>query len=398
MNAPVLDLGAVRERVLRAIAPIEPAGPATVRPQDYEGCVRTGPQGSQLPHPSLIYLTLVDLLGFQNWGQEEKVAWSIPIDYSDHGFVLEHRKLGMALLSSDSQAREQDTHELVQRLEKGVRAARPYFDYRAQLAISKSEINVINQSKELWARYEYLRALHQEKLQEAVSLKEQYETTEVNEGGLIGTVTVGLWYEPERQVRWIAYAAIEAFFRWAEHVLVLVAILTGRIQTGDEVAKLIKNDWSRKFKKAIDLASAEAKQHYDNLYRVREELRNFLAHGAFGKQGECFRFHSRAGAVPVALKETGTVTLYELMTDTDLKNRQQSASSAEQIALDQLDEFCEFLWSEERAPARLYVEDGVDIFLNFSESRAKAMHSEEEMTEYLEWLNTEIDRAANMDW
>jgi hypothetical protein len=60
-------------------------------------------------------------------------------------------------------------------------------------------------------------------------------------------------------------------------------------------------DWKDKFKAAIDLRDQTAKGHYDTLLEIRRQIRNFVAHGAFGKDGQAFDFHSSAGAVPVRL-------------------------------------------------------------------------------------------------
>jgi hypothetical protein len=58
-----------------------------------------------------------------------------------------------------------------------------------------------------------------------------------------------------------------------------------------------KNEWSEKFKCALDISELISKQFYDQLLDIRRELRNFVAHGAFGKDGKAFNFHSGAGAV-----------------------------------------------------------------------------------------------------
>src|SRR6185295_6297860 len=99
-------------------------------------------------------------------------------------------------------------------------------------------------------------------------------------------------------------AAIEAFFSWTEHVLILIAILQGRLKTGMDVARVAQGDWSEKIKAAVDLSgNAKMKALYEELLEIRRQVRNFMAHGAFGKHGEAFRFHSGAGAVPVNLTD-----------------------------------------------------------------------------------------------
>src|SRR5262249_47435214 len=102
-----------------------------------------------------------------------------------------------------------------------------------------------------------------------------------------------------RNARWIALAAIDAFFSWTEHIFIHLALLQGVICTGKEVAELAKAEWSSKFKCALNIDDKITKSHFDKLVVIRRQLRNFVAHGAFGKEGEAFNFHSKAGAVPV---------------------------------------------------------------------------------------------------
>jgi hypothetical protein len=59
-------------------------------------------------------------------------------------------------------------------------------------------------------------------------------------------------------------------------------------------------EWADKVKTAIQLDDPEIKALYDELLSVRRQIRNYMAHGAFGKRGEAFDFHSTAGAVPVS--------------------------------------------------------------------------------------------------
>jgi hypothetical protein len=77
--------------------------------------------------------------------------------------------------------------------------------------------------------------------------------------------------------------------------------LQGNCVTGEDVATFAVANWDVKFKAALDINDPETKLFYDQLIIIRRQLRNFVAHGSFGKQGEAFSFHSGAGAVPVRL-------------------------------------------------------------------------------------------------
>jgi hypothetical protein len=96
----------------------------------------------------------------------------------------------------------------------------------------------------------------------------------------------------EPQPDWLALSAVEAYFSWTEHALIHLAILQSRLTTGTEVATLASGDWTGKFKAAIDLSEPDANKLLDRVLALRQDLRNHVAHDAFGKQGEAFSFHS----------------------------------------------------------------------------------------------------------
>jgi len=58
---------------------------------------------------------------------------------------------------------------------------------------------------------------------------------------------------------WVALAAIDAFFAWTEHIFIHLAILQGRITTGEEVATLAESEWKVKLKCAVDITDKVAK-------------------------------------------------------------------------------------------------------------------------------------------
>jgi hypothetical protein len=51
------------------------------------------------------------------------------------------------------------------------------------------------------------------------------------------------------------------------------------------VAELAESDWATKFKKALDIREPSTKIIFDKLVNIRRQIRNFVAHGSFGKQG-----------------------------------------------------------------------------------------------------------------
>jgi hypothetical protein len=155
---------------------------------------------------------------------------------------------------------------------------------------------------------------------------------------------------------------------------------------------MAESEWSEKYKCALDISDSTSKQLYDRLLEIRREFRNFVAHGAFGKEGRAFQFHSGAGAVPVLLPHRAgnkTFRIGEFLTFDD------------DAALEVIDKFSEHLWAGPRAPAKLYIQDTrLPVILTKASdgTYARAMYSIEDMETFVEHLTREADRAGDMDW
>jgi len=188
----------------------------------------------------------------------------------------------------------------------------------------------------------------------------------------------------------LAQSAIEAFFSWTEHVFIHLAILQAKLKTGEEVRTIATADWKTKFKSAIDIKDQTAKQYYDQLLDLRLQIRNFLAHGSFGKRGEAFSFHSGAGAVPLLITESleHPFHIFGLPATHDFS------------ALEQIEDFIQWLWSSPLAAAKHYIESGLPFILTYAAdgTYAKLMTDDKSMLEFVEHLQREWDNAANMDW
>lgn len=187
-------------------------------------------------------------------------------------------------------------------------------------------------------------------------------------------------------------SAIDAFFSWTEHVFIHLALLQGRISTGEEVTALAGAEWGEKFKMALDLSDRETKRQFDELTVIRRQVRNFVAHGGFGKQGEAFHFHSCAGTVPVILDYADPKHRFTLSAGLAFNDNK---------ALQSIATFIAHLWSGPRAPAKRYIQDaGLPLILTKVRDATykTAMASMAEMNKLARQLSSQIDAAANMDW
>lgn len=379
-----LEIEQLRKDALKAISPLCPADTSK-----YFWGKRTT-AGRELPPYYIVYFLLADLLGFSVLGKEEKVAWSIVLELEDTTFVIEHRKMGLGIFVQDPVAGEIQARKVLDLITRGARVSEKYFDSLAEAAIRNSKLNLLNKSKYLYNRLEYFLSLYKKAKQEAELRKEE---------SILETLPDGTYqarhpsrYDFERQADWLAITAIEAFFSWTEHVFIHLALLSGSIITGADTASLAEADWPEKFKKALDLGDTNVKKFYDELILIRRQLRNYIAHGAFGKRGEAFRFHSKAGAVPVLMPHNGRNVRFSMQGDLSFR---------EETALSVIEEFIKFLHTGKQSVVFKYVQESeLPTVLTYvaNGKYKRATTSMGAMNALIYEMQEQFDRSANMEW
>jgi hypothetical protein len=395
----------IREAVTRILNELEPAGSPR---SDAEGkglmLYASGTiAGRDLPAYYLVYFLLIDLLGYPSVGQWEKTAWAVPVRYRGRLYGIEHRKFGIGVFAPNldpsatrsvkpNEQAEEDAREITHLITKAVSIAEPYFQWRAEQAVSTADINVINKSIELYDRYEFFRNRFWTLSNEA----EQMKAAELNNKKLPLHERTYVYeeviksYQLHREINWTAQAAIEAFFSWTEHAFIHLAILQGKLSSGEEIANLAESDWKAKFKSALDVTETQTKVHYDRMLDLRAQVRNFVAHGAFGKRGEAFSFHSGAGAVPVILTNNQKHR-FSFTGRTEYKER---------LAIADIESFLQHLWSGSLAPAKHYIFSSLPSIVSYVEDGTykRLMQSEDEMKAFVTRLSAKFNGALDMDW
>jgi hypothetical protein len=381
------DLEGIRTAALQALGTISPRSGGAGERSLPQGSSMLAKAGDDLPPYYLIYFLFVELLRFPHYGRAEKVAWGIPFEYQGNAFFVAHHKFGVRLFAPT----EAEAAKVVSLIWRAIKKAEPFFTWLAERAVSGSELNVVNRSRQLLERFEFYRDEYQRKLTEPVESDEDH----IQRVRASGSAMVSDWYRPAYKRRmeagWLGLSAIDGFFSWTEHVLIHLAILKGRVTTGKEVAKLAGAIWADKFKAALDIANAETKTFYDNLAAIRCQFRNFNAHGAFGKQGEAFSFHSGAGAVPVRLTDKPERPAFSFSLDEEIP---------EAKAIQEIERFIGFLRRTECA-ALSYIQDSdLPTILSYTTDGTyqQAMGSVENMEALVRRLTREWEQAANMDW
>ena len=385
-------LANIRDAAIQAIAPIRAADESASAEPTFLFSAQRTKAGRELPPYFLLYFLFVDLLGFKNLGQFEKTAWSVPIDYEGEVFLIEHRKFGAGVFARDPASQEVQAGEIVARIKKAVKVAEPFFDWLADQAMAASKLNVINRTDDQFQRFEFFLAEYRRTAKVLMEHTDRHPKAPTIEHSSATDDFFSGRFTLYQQAGWLASSVIDAFFSWTEHVFIHLAILQGRIISGLEVAKLANDEWSKKFKCALDVADPDTKGFYDDLVEIRRQHRNFVAHGSFGKRGEAFSFHSGAGATPVLLPHRAGSRRFSLTGPTAIEDPE---------AIKVILAFIDHLWSGARAPARSYLQrSSLPIILTMAAdgTYSRAMASVQAMQDLVDRLVQMWDRAANMDW
>lgn len=388
MNFPG-DIEILKQKLEKILDPIASAvAKETKAEKDFLFTASRTDAGRSLPPYYLIYFLFVDLLGYKNLGQFEKVAWSVPIDYNGTAYLLEHRKLGMGLFASDKESQVADCREIVKKIAKAVKAAQPYFEWVANEAAKRSDLNVLNHSLRLHDRYTYFVDEYKGKIQEANARKDERIRTQHSSNSWSVQFP---YYELKKESEWLAISAIDAFFSFTEHVFIHAAILKGVALTGEDVANLADNEWASKFKACLDVHDQDIKTHYDQLVSIKRQIRNYIAHGAFGKNGEAFQIHSGAGAVPLLMPHQKGSSRFSM---------QSGIVFNDEEAIKAVEKFMGFYWKSNMFPEVIYIQSSMPSILPYASDStyARAMSSTKDMEDFVEYLTRVHDDSANMDW
>lgn len=344
--------------------------------------------GRTLPEYYLVYFLLVDLLAFPATGQDEKVAWSVPISFGGKTFVIEHRKMGLGIFCPNPKHSELEASDIARRIRSACKRAIGYFRELAMRGVVQGQLNIANLHEDLYGRYLFLQSMHGE----SVSNLERLHA--IRSGRAKDTsnqmARPGDYFELGRQCDWLSRSVFEAFFAWTEHVFVHLAAMRGVVQNGEALLELTGAEWADKFKAAFPITESPWKAHFDALLTVRQEHRNLTTHGAFGKDGRAFTFHSGAGAVPVRLDDS-------TLNGVTIVPRAKQPSQEQGLAI--LRDFLDSLSSGKTREYLKYLESGLPTILTLAargDYRAAAQASQ--MDDLIEYWGRARDDAANMDW
>jgi hypothetical protein len=378
-----------KEIALKILSPIKTIDEKTKAEKNFLFSAKRCPTTNKLPDYYLVYFLFADLLEFKNLGQFEKIAWSFPIEYNEKAFLIEYRKFGIGIFVNNIEQDQGEANEIVNKIIKAVKAIKLYYNYVAEEGVKKSEINVNNYNFDLFERFSYLKDLYKIQYSKYEKNKGKTKTENLPNGG---KVVSSLDYPFFKNSKHLAISVIEAFFSYTEHLFIHIAIIAQNISDGEQITKLIEAEWKTKFITAIPLSNKEESKFYNELLIVRQQMRNFVAHGAFGKNGNAFQFHSKTGAVPVLMKHDKNKNKFEFQGNLNFNDE-------EVIKL--IENFIEYLWKSKYQPVMLYTQEyylPTIVTLSKNGVYKEAVESMENMEEFATRLSNKLDDSANMDW
>lgn len=217
--------------------------------------------------------------------------------------MLTHEKFGVRLYvgtSNDAEALGQEILTKLATITGAVEA--DVLKKLARRRMTEGRVTVLNQAAYLRRMYEYFR----ERAEKSLKDSEAADTKELGEPGEPDWLTKGSSRHFQRLETgsFNALAAINAYFSWLEHVLVLALAFTDQDASEGTLDRHMRAPWSEKFRRVLDMQEADANRMLGRLREVAETYRNPYAHGGFDKLGATVSVHLPGiGPVPARLTD-----------------------------------------------------------------------------------------------
>lgn len=385
---------ALSPKASRHVAPIlSRFGP----PSDkrWEGTFACRVAREQAPVPWLVYLVLVQIGGLKDIGRHEKTLWQVPFRFDGIDAVIRHEKFGLRLYIDRGGLHGRDSstvaEDILSKLRALITAAeRDILKDLAARRLDDGRVTLVNQNHPLRGAYEHFRR----EAQESLAASRDPDTTEIGEPGTDGWLTIGLSRRFERTEigSYNGLAAINAYFSWLEHVLVLMFAFASEPPTKSRLASHIGNRWADKFKSIFDMHEPDTGRVYADLHDIAETYRNTYGHGGFDKRGAAIAVHVEGiGAVPAALSDIRSSPHFEAY---------PFATESFTDVTTKLDRVDAFLQHGPMSLAKRYIDSGLDAAFDPSSRSAllRAARSVENMERLIERRSKMVDDYLNMDW
>lgn len=341
------------------------------------------------PLPDLILFGLTRLCDLREQGPAEKLRWGVQGQYKGSQFVVTLEKFGLRLYVVND-ASEAERESIVGCLRTAARLAEAHVRTLAQDQVDAGNVTIENQYRFFEGAYRFFR----HKAKRAYTSKPP--KTKVLRRSSDGHATS--WssqpFKPLIDGGYYAGAMLDAYFSRLEHALVLALAFTPFDPSESRLLHFVSAHWDEKLRTIFDFGTDDrARKIYEDLRKLKEELRNPLAHGGFAKKGASFNFHvERFGALPVLLSGHGrTVDMFFTRMPQDAYTK----------ACAQFDAFDSFLDESSIRYGLLFARSGMNVSFaeqSRQEYRNAMTGGDDAFEEFIEHRIYEADRHMNMDY
>ncbi|XAP76898.1 hypothetical protein ABC955_09855 [Citromicrobium bathyomarinum] len=262
------------------------------------------PERRLFPVPELVLFGLRNIMGFPASGPWEKVRWTVYATVDGYPFGFAYQKFGFRVL-----ARGDTPQPLIDRvsnqLSSSLKLLEPLLTKVAKTQIAIGNLTLENRMAMYTDRYEFFRKQADDAFAfEPEEIAPQADTPEGSIDFLhLAFGSINQKGESDAHGFFASSAMIDAWFSRLEHRLLLLRAFKGTPLKPGDFETFIAAKWDDRFKmlfeRGVDKRTGEL---LGELRRVKEALRNPLAHGGIKNDGGSFYFHLPAvGAVPANL-------------------------------------------------------------------------------------------------
>ena len=355
------------------------------------GAVRVAVDRDRLPVIASLHLIMRLLIGAQDLGRAEKLAWEYPFTYRGRACSLALMKFGLRLYlqSQEDGNDEADEREIMSKLAAAARLLEknllPSF---VETQVGENRIIVHNQIGQLRGMYQYFRELAEaayagdgmlakrfdERHRDSVYLK-QFRSLPEQQEGFFATV-----------------AMINGYFSLLEHLFVFALAVSDFDPTKDSLKDFISLRLLEKYKRLFDVAhDRSARTYYNRLHDVAEKWRNPYDHGGFDKKG---------GALSISVPDLGTIPLMlsDIRTHPTFHFLPERATSFDEVTA-LFDEMDAWLRQSYVGAGIAWADEGLNISFEpeFLTTLRQAVAAGE-FDDLLTRTSYVADQATNMDW
>lgn len=341
---------------------------------------------AEMPAPSVVQFLLRQVCGLEDHGRwTEKTAWEFDLTYDGVPMTLAHRKFGVRvevwLRGCDEGAGTSAGRRLIGALRKAVRI----LDTEVLLPSATEQLalgNVTVDNKEFRLRepYEYFRQASAD----CLAGRGRWATSSEHHTRL---------YAREQEATYNVATAVQAYFSWLEHILVLTLPFVDYDPNVENLQKLIGDPWRERWRRIFDINHDRAAHSlYSDLVTLAERSRNTWAHGGFDKDSGLLRVHLPGiGATPIR------VSTYDKNVHFPLFGIDDDSDSTWHV-LDRTDTFLQTsprtTYGFQHAHAGLQVRFDAEARRNYERATVSPAAFDEFLAAEAEYE----DRMYNMDW